>query len=155
MCEFLATSTDDSVRLRPYIGSGTFCEGFPTVDLVSKIMAMASYRLESLAIVEALLGDGGCDICLVSAMRFAKPAEELTIKDLSGRVNEMGCILIAFKASFYQPFQTALGDPTKRFWQHGLLAVLGPNSDYADDGAHINMSLASNNDALDHSLDFV
>jgi hypothetical protein len=127
MCEFLATSTDVSVRRHPYIGAGTFCEGFPTVDIVSKIMAMSAYRFDSNAVVHSLLSDGGCDICLVSAMRFCNQGDVLTIDELAERVYETNCILFAYKASFYQKFKVALNDTTKITWDYGLLAVLGPN----------------------------
>ena len=129
MCEFLATSVDDSVRRHPYIGAGSFCEGFPAVDLVSKIMAMAAFRLGSHAIYEALLADGGSDICLVSAMRFIRPVDKMSVNELSLKLQETDCILIAFKSSYNEPLEIALGEhtKTKRYWEHGLLAVLTPS----------------------------
>jgi len=134
MCEFLATSVDDSVRRHPYIGAGSFCEGFPAVDLVSKIMAMAAFRLGSHAIYEALLADGGSDICLVSAMRFIRPVDKMSVNELSLKLQETDCILIASKPSYNEPLEIALGEHTdiKRYWEHGLLAVLTPPHDHGE-----------------------
>ena len=128
MCEFLSPRTAAIMKMHPKVGSGTFCSFFQSIEIISQIVAMVSIRLESILIIEELLAEGGCDICLVSATQFCKEDDNLSFSQLARRVRSTGCILLAYKASYYRSFVVNPSDPhTTREWKgHSLLAVLGP-----------------------------
>ena len=128
MCEFLSPRTSAIMARHPKIGSGAYCAFFQSIEIVSQIMAMVSIRLESYLVLEQLLSERGCDICLVAATQFCREHAELSFRQLSERVRATGCILIAWKPSHYQPFIVNPPDVNRqRSWTgHNLLAVIGP-----------------------------